>query len=327
MVQASCTDKDFVELFETHGPRETGRRLGIGERQVHKRRINLERKLRRSIVAPKNLTGRDPSHDHPPRFELSIPNGCVIVASDAHYWPGEPSTAHRALVRFCKSLKPKAVVMNGDVLDFAAISRHPPIGWEKQPTVVEEIEAAKERLHEIELAAGRGVQKVWTLGNHDARFETRLATVAREYAMVNGVHLRDNFPQWTPCWSVWVNDVVIKHRFKGGVHATHNNTVTAGKSMVTGHLHSLKVTPYTDYTGTRFGVDGGCIADTDHQAFTDYTEDNPRNWRSGFVVLTFRDGRLMWPEVVAVVDKNTVEFRGELISVSKSAPCKTRPHA
>jgi hypothetical protein len=34
----------------------------------------------------------------------------------------------------------------------------------------------------------------------------------------------------------------IKHRFKGGMHAPQNNTLWAGVTMVTGHLHSQKVT-------------------------------------------------------------------------------------
>ena len=103
---------------------------------------------------------------------------------------------------------------------------------------------------------------VWTLGNHDGRFETRLATVAREYAELHGVSLKDHFPAWGACWAAWINnDVVVKHRYKGGVHATHNNTMWAGKTIVTGHLHSAKVTPFDDYDGTRYGVDCGCLAD------------------------------------------------------------------
>lgn len=316
MAKAKCTDRDFIELFKKYGPHETSRRLSCDVRAVYYRRTSLEQKYGQTIIGPINQSSRDASNDHPPRHHLDVKAGTVIIASDAHYWPGEPSTGHRALVKFCKELKPKAVIMNGDVMDFPQVSRHPPIGWESQPTVADEIENAKDRLHEIELAAGRGAQKVWTLGNHDARFETRLATVASEYARLNGFHLKDIFPQWIPCWSVWINnDVVVKHRFKGGIHATHNNTLAAGKSMVTGHLHSLKVTPYSDYNGTRFGVDGGCIADPDHAAFTDYTEDNPKNWRSGFAVLTFKDGEMLWPEVVSVMDKKRVQFRGEIYTV------------
>jgi hypothetical protein len=48
-----------------------------------------------------------------------------------------------------------------------------------------------------------------------------------------------------------------KHRMKGGIHAAHNNTLHAGTTMVTGHLHSVKVTPFSDYNGTRWDVDTG----------------------------------------------------------------------
>jgi hypothetical protein len=181
--------------------------------------------------------------------------------------------------------------------------------------VAEELKVCGERLQEIAEAAP-GAKKIWTLGNHDARFETRLASVAPEYANIKGFHLQDHFPDWTPCWDTWINgSVVVKHRWKGGVHAAHNNTVASGKTMITGHLHSAKVAPYTDYTGTRFGVDTGCLADPWGGQFLDYTENGCRNWRAGFAVLTFIGGKLLWPELVTVWDRNTVQFRGELIKV------------
>jgi hypothetical protein len=111
--------------------------------------------------------------------------------------------------------------------------------------------------------------------------------------------------------------VVIKHRLKGGVHATHNNTVNSGISTVTGHLHSLKVTPFADYRGNRFGVDTGTLADPSGPQFVDYLEDAPTNWRSGFAVLTFRDGRLLWPELVHKYEEGKIEFRGQVIDVGE----------
>lgn len=284
-------------------------------RSIYSRREFIEKKIGRSLLSPNPHCATRVKTEHPGRLHCEVENGVVLVGSDAHYWPGIVSAAHRAMVKFCKELQPKVVVMNGDMLDGAAISRHPPIGWENHPTVKEEIEAVQERLGEIQKAAFKA-KRYWPLGNHDARFETRLATAAPEYARVNGVHLRDHFgADWEPCWSVWVNeDVVIKHRFKGGVHATHNNTLTAGKSTVTGHLHSLKVTPYTDYAGTRFGVDTGTMADPFGPQF-EYQEDNPRNHRSGFAVLTFHRGRLLWPELVHVLSETEVEFRGTIVSV------------
>ncbi len=56
----------------------------------------------------------------------------------------------------------------------------------------------------------------------DARFENRLAANAPKYEQVKGFSLKDHFPSWYPCWSCWpTENVVVKHRWKGGVHATH----------------------------------------------------------------------------------------------------------
>jgi len=252
---------------------------------------------------------------HAARLNLTVKNGVVLVGSDAHYWPDRITAAHRAFVHFARALKPVAVVMNGDVLDGAGISRHSPINWEDRPSLEDEVEECKERLAEITKAAPKAAH-VWTLGNHDARFEARLATVAPEYARIHGVHLKDHFPDWSGCWAVWVNqNVCIKHRWKNGIHAAHNNAVGSGVSMVTGHLHSLKVTPYTDYTGTRYGVDTGTMADPGGPQFEAYMETNPANWRSGFAVLTFADGQLLQPELVLVRGPKEVEFRGKVIRV------------
>ena len=149
----------------------------------------------------------------------------------------------------------------------------------------------------------------------NSRYETRLATIAPEFAKIHGFHLKDHFPEWEPCWSVWINDdVVVKHRFKGGIHAPWNNTIYAGRTMVTGHLHSQKVMPFTDYNGTRWGVDAGTMADPDGPQF-EYLEDNPRNWRQGFCILTFKNGVLLQPELVRVHAPNVLDFRGELINI------------
>lgn len=267
--------------------------------------------LARNIVETKGGTAK-----HGVRLRAEVSNGTAIIFSDAHYWPGRASTAHRALVKLVHEMEPKLVICNGDAVDMAAISRHPPIGWEKQPTVQEEIEVAQDRLHEIMKASPKRTRHIWNLGNHDARFETKLATVAPQFAKIEGIHLYDHFPLWDRAWSTWINDdVVVKHRWKGGVHATHNNAVNSGKTMVTGHLHSAKVTPFTDYNGTRFGVDTGCLASPYGDQFDNYTEDNARNWVSAFGVLTFVKDQLLWPELVTVWDENTVQFRGKLISV------------
>lgn len=315
-MKAAISDEEFIRLFKEIGATKLASKLKQTPRTVFNRRKRLER-LHGEVKSPIPAPVTRVFVDHPARVRMEVTDGVVLVGSDGHYWPGPPSTAHRAFVKFCRELKPKAIVVNGDSFDGSTVSRHARIGWENTPTVFDELGAVKERHREIEDAAPAKARLIWPLGNHDARFETRLASVAPEYAKVHGFHLKDHFgPRWEPCWSLWINDsVVIKHRWKSGVHGVHQNTVSAGVTMITGHDHALRVSPYTDYNNTRWGVSDGTLAEPYGPQFIDYTEDNPRSHRSGFIVLTFRRGELLWPETVSVHDQNHVDFRGGLIPV------------
>lgn len=320
MPAATVSDEEFIELWSSTGSAtQVAARLQISERAVNMRRRSVELrhaiKLEAGHQRAKKYEYLQTAHLSKSRHHLGIENGVVIVFSDAHFWPGIRTTAYQALLWAIKELKPKAIINNGDAFDGASISRHPRIGWDSKPSVIEELKACEMALGEIEDIAGRA-KLVWCLGNHDARFENRLAANAPEFQNVKGFSLKDHFPAWQPCWSAWpTENVVVKHRMKGGVHATHNNTVGGGKSIITGHLHSLKVTPYSDYNGTRYGVDTGTLADATGPQFEDYLESNSVNWRSGFAVLTFHDGRLLWPEVIHSLGNGKVEFRGKVIEV------------
>lgn len=317
-MKAQISDGDFINLFEELGASGLTKKLGCTLRATYARRERIEKRTGQQIATPnqhKSVT-RFRNVPTPPGFvQVDIADGVILVGADAHIWPGPPSTAMRAFVKFCKELKPAVVIMNGDVMDFPSISRHPPIGWEKVPEVQDELEAAQEQLGQIEKAAFKA-RKIWSIGNHDQRFPTRLAIQAPQFARVHGTSLKHHFPLWEPCWAISINqDIIVKHRFKGGIHATHNNVLWSGRTMITGHLHSAKVTGLTDYNGDRWGVDTGCLADPEGRQFVDYTEAGPKNWRSGFCVLSFVGGRLLQPELVLRWDADHVQFRGKVIKV------------
>jgi hypothetical protein len=314
MVAAACSDEEFIRLWnEYKSVTKVAKHLDIAERSVQMRRRRLEAKHGLQLVANAD---KPVIEKHAAKIHVPIENGMVVVFSDAHFWTTEPTTAYRALIKFLGEIKPRVVVCNGDAFDGASISRHGRIGFlENRPSVIQELRACQEMLTGIADAA-KGAMLTWPLGNHDSRFETHIAAQAPQYEFVHGFHLKDHFPEWKPCWATWINhDTVIKHRWKGGIHATHNNTVGSGVNIVTGHLHSLKVTPWTDYNGTRYGVDTGTLADTDGDQFVNYLETNPTNWRSGFAVLTFHRGRLLPPETVEVLGEGEVAFRGKLHQV------------
>ena len=312
------SEEQFLETWNRlKSAKLVSEELGVTERSAHSRRRRLEEKHGTALkVEDQRWVYRQ--HIFPNAVDLGIENGTVIVFSDAHFWPGIRSTAFKALLYAIETYSPKAVICNGDAFDGAAISRHPPMGWEKLPSVIQELNACKAMLGEVSETAKtirHNVKLIFTMGNHDARFAARLAANAPQYVQTPGFRLEDHFEAWQFCWSVWLTkEVIVKHRYKGGVHATHNNTVGAGTSIVTGHLHSLKVTPYADYNGNRFGVDTGTLADPYGPQFS-YSEQNPLNHRSGFAMLTFKDGQLLWPELFHVWNKDHIEFRGEIIQV------------
>lgn len=270
-----------------------------------------------------DMSGFDKAHEgflvppkvRPGRIQVTLEDAIVLVGSDGHWWPEQAPPASRAFVAFAKMLQPDLIILNGDAFDGAGISRFSEMAWSSKarlPTVAEQLDGTRDELRELELAA-KDARKIWTLGNHDARFETYLIARAPEFAGVTGVSLKDHFAGWEPAWSVEINeDVMIKHRFRGGIHAVYNNVLKSGRTIITGHLHSLQVRPITDYNGTRWGVDCGFLSDHTLPQF-EYLEDNPVDWRSGFCVLTFRGGRLLWPETVWVRRDGVIEWRGELL--------------
>lgn len=312
------TDAEFMAVWNRHNGHSptVAKELGVNIRTMMRRRRRIEANQQVQLAAnpgPGNgYRAKEYVEKIGHRNVLNIKDGMVVIFGDCHYWPGDMPIAHVGLVKFIRKFAPCAVICNGDVFDGARVSRHPPTGWAHMPEVKDEVEYCQRMLNEIEEAAPKKAKLILNPGNHDTRFSSRLASMAPEYAGLLGTDLKDYFPLWEFGWSTQINDdVVVKHRFKGGTHAAWNNTLHGGVTMFTNHLHRLCVTPITDYRGRRWGVDCGCISDfgPTENKFT-YGEDNPYNWGSGFAVATFKNGKLLPPELVQVIDR-VAYFRGE----------------
>lgn len=314
----AVSDDEFIGAWKRIGsPALVAKHLNMDIRQVYRRRTAIEEKHGFILdTVTQGGGGRPKAHvtrvGH--RITFDIADGVVVIFGDAHYWPGDRSIAHQALLHVIKELKPDVIVCNGDAFDGARISRHPVTSWAKMPEVADELAYCQEMLGEIASAAKDSAKLVWNMGNHDTRFSARLAQMAGEYVGVHGTDLPDHFPEWNFAWSTQINDdTIIKHRWHNGIHATWNNTLKSGFNIFTNHIHRLCVTPITDYNGRRYGVDCGTLSDfgPDVDKFI-YGEDNPFNWGSGFAVATFVRGKLLPPELAAVQDGVTY-FRGKSV--------------
>lgn len=332
MPAPACSDEEFIALWNRlQSPAEIARVIGVSSRAVLHRRRRLESahgiampaKYKVAPVGDANkisLAKDELAMTRAKKYEKdmveAVLDGVVIVASDCHYWPGVVTTAHQALCALTKKLKPQMLVLNGDVLDGARISRHARIMWEKQPDLKDEIAAVQDRCAELERAAN-GAKTIRTIGNHDARFENYLSSRVGEFEEMTGMTLLDYLPRWRAGWALHINPstegwTTIRHRpVSGGVHSAYNSTLRSGVHYVHGHLHKLQVTPWADYRGRRYGVDTGTLAEPNGPQFN-YVEAGPLNWASGFAVLTFYRGRLLEPELCVVIGEQAW-FRGEKV--------------
>jgi hypothetical protein len=313
------SDEEWIASWnELKSPEKFSKANKINIRNVYSRRRSIESRLgiKLDTFAVPHPTQVKKIHQTPGhvRRGMEIEKGRVIVFSDAHFWPDETTTAFKALLEMIKEFKPTAIVCNGDALDGANLSRFPRQDWAKIPSVKEELDACQYFLGEIESVA-KGAKLFWPIGNHDQRLEMSIIANLPSFEGVRGTSLKDYFPMWNPCWSFWVNeDTCIKHRWKGGWTGGRNNAVNSGVNMITGHTHVLSAIPFNDYNGTRWGVQTGTLADPNGQQFS-YTEDTPKDWNSGFVMLSFERSKLLQPEIIRVCGEDEIDFRGKIICV------------
>ena len=332
---AKCSDEQFIELWnQLKSGAKVAKALEMDVRGVMARRRRIEKTHKILLVSDgknyqpnlqveqikQQLSRRLEETRHNVRRGIQMESGRAIIFSDAHFYPDTETTAYQALLEAIKEFQPEVIICNGDAFDGTSISRHARINWSDAPTVMEELDAVKHYLGEIEGASKFKSNLIWTLGNHDARFETYLSNNVPQYGGITGFSLSDHFPTWKPCWSYFVNnDCQIKHKWKGGKFGGANNTLHGGIHIATGHTHVLSVDAYTDHSpifqnGTRYGIQTGTLANPKGNQFIDYCEDNPVNWRSGFVLMTWHKSQLLMPEMFQVWDEEegTVQFRGKI---------------
>jgi len=231
----------------------------------------------------------------------------VLIGGDAHIWNKEPSLMWQAFCKVAKSVKPDAIVLNGDILDGAKVSRHSRHLGSRAPKIGDEIDAAREWLRMLPKVQTR----IWTMGNHDQRVDNYLANQAPELEDYAG-RLSDRFPDWQFCYSTAINGVEIRHRFRGGIHAGWNNALHGGITIVTSHTHQLQVTAVRNRNGSHYGIECGMLGDPQSAAF-EYTEGAPSRVCAGFVLLSFDDDGNVLPPECAEMIRGRPAFRGKYV--------------
>ncbi|HUN00391.1 MAG TPA: metallophosphoesterase [Halothiobacillus sp.] len=248
---------------------------------------------------------------YPAAIHLELKSCQVLIGGDSHFWPGQTSLVYDAFVDVAKYIKPKAIIMNGDLIDGTRVSRHGRLRNQAAPRVKDELEEAKRQLGRLPIVKHR----IITLGNHDQRLDTYLANMAPEVDDC-AMGLADWFQGWELGYAVMINDALphvirceVRHFYRMGVHARYNNAINAGIHMVTNHTHGLGITPFNNRTGRIYAVEPGMLNWNDAAQF-EYHQDMPSRANPGFAVLTFDENGNLWPPELAEWVHGRVIFRG-----------------
>ena len=317
-VPTKISAQEFIDAWNKCGgsPARVAEVTGLSIRQIYSRRVSLER--RHGMALPTvEARGAATPYSPPAHFErrrrFEVQDGTVVVFSDAHYLPDHSPVAHEALETVIKRVKPQLIVANGDLVDGDTISRFDPTrGHHKRFTVREELECVKLHLDSLQKIAGKA-QFAWTLGNHDVRLSRFIAVKSPELLDMPFTRLEDWFPSWPLSWTVEINAgtpamTVIRHRNQAGM--LHLQSQKAGCHYLHGHLHRINVHTLATFAGFRYSVDTGSLADPESDGF-DYAEGSAPHCQ-GFVVLTYRNGDLMPPELCQVIS-GQAWFRGAMV--------------
>ena len=122
VMQAKVSREEFINIWSRFGSAsKVAKCLDVSERSVLNRRRRIEQDTNQPLISfddrSQAYSNVQPIQTSLNKIELGILNQTVIVFSDAHFWPGEYTTAYKGLLWAIKELKPHVVISNGDAFD------------------------------------------------------------------------------------------------------------------------------------------------------------------------------------------------------------------
>jgi hypothetical protein len=201
----------------------------------------------------------------------------------------------QAVLRFIEDFKPEALIDNGDLFDFEAISRFP-TSLVKRTSLQDDVDAGRAIIRHQREAAGPDCEIYVTEGNHEARLSKFITANAPELSESPGLTMEDfcGFADFDAKYVHPYGNGVDWH----GILVAHGNRVNAhsagsakaefgdsGTSLIMGHTQRLGAYYVTDRTGTHAAFENGCMCRIDPGGAAPSMR-GPRvnNWQQGFAV-------------------------------------------
>lgn len=223
-----------------------------------------------------------------PILKVDIDNGLVAIASDFHY-PFQDDKAVETFLTFIKIKQPRAIVLNGDLLDFYRLSRFSK-GEGRNPK--EEIDMVKDLLKKIKEYCPES-SIYYPIGNHETRLEKYVYDKAPEIASIV-----NNFYEILDCKSLGIlgcHKVIFNNSFvcKHGSFVAQKSGMTAIKEIekaymsgASGHVHRLSKYITRKSEKKLVWLETGCMCSLNPEYMLE------PDWQQGFCTVQFVDGKL-----------------------------------
>jgi len=243
----------------------------------------------------------------------------VLVIPDVHF-PRHDRAAVRATLEFAQKIKPRRIVLLGDVIEAAAFSSHPKGSLHESPGDIFEEEYAPARLFLDELESC-SKQVDYVSGNHEYRVERIAAScgfVRSVYkaispkAVLSSGRSRKSFKwhDYNPTKRLSgcriAHDLYAIHGWSHAKHAAHVH-ITAGKgiSLVFGHVHrrveAIWVQPFTRKRIEAWSP--GCLS----QLIPTW-QHSPNDWTQGLSVIDVRNDLKAWKRFSVVIENGELHW-------------------
>lgn len=236
-----------------------------------------------------------------------------LVFSDLHV-PFTDSEVWALACGMVRRVKPRAIHLLGDVLDFDQLSRFLPKSGRAEQ-LQSDLDEAQRLIGQLQKLSPKS-KIVVSEGNHEYRLDKYLRSRGRELESLRELSvpcllkLREAGVMW--------KDRLHPYRV-GGLWLTHGSLIRkhsaytarammemVGGNVLFGHTHRLGVHHYTTWNTQYVAYENGCMCRTD----LDYLDGVP-NWQHGWSVIT-TVGEKFSVEQVQVVDRKWYIYRGEL---------------
>jgi len=234
-----------------------------------------------------------------------------FIVSDVHV-PYQDHAAVKIVTRMAWHFKPQNIIINGDAIDNAQLSR-----FSHSPFEPESLKSDIEELCDIITDLQKYSNVIYIEGNHESRLQKYInekapdlhGLITMEKLINENLDTKIEYIHTVPSESMieWRDDLLIGHFNIARKYCGYTAKALVERfqmSCVQGHTHRLGEYALRVKGRTLRGFEGGCLCDLDPEYVM------MPNWQSGFLVFSPIDD--LWKiETVPIMDDKAI-FRGKV---------------